>query len=154
MAGRAGRADHPGHVVVQTYEPEHYGIRCAAAQDYRAFYHRESEVRRTALYPPYTVMTRILFSSGSADAARAAAQAAETALAAYLEETGQREQALQLRAVEAPIAQLRGEYRWQLFLKVYFKADVDALTARMQALAEAAPEDVRAELEVNPTNMF
>ena len=154
VAGRAGRADHPGHVVVQTYEPEHYGIRFAAAQDYRAFYHRESEVRRTALYPPYTVMTRILFSSGSADAARAAAQAAETALAAYLEETGQREQALQLRAVEAPIGMLRGEHRWQLFVRLFFKADVEAIAARMQQLADETPEGVRAELEINPANMI
>ena len=154
VAGRAGRADHPGHVVVQTYEPEHYGIRFAAAQDYRAFYHRESEVRRTALYPPYTVMTRILFSSGSADAAREAAQAAETALAAYLEETGQREQALQLRAVEAPIGMLRGEHRWQLFVRLFFKADVEAIAARMQQLADETPEGVRAELEINPANMI
>src|SRR5699024_1409840 len=53
MAGRAGRADKPGRVIVQTYEPEHYGIRLAAAQDFRAFYRRESAYRRSALYPPF-----------------------------------------------------------------------------------------------------
>jgi primosomal protein N' len=46
VAGRAGRADVPGRVVVQTYDPDHYGIRLAAAQDYRAFYMREEQARR------------------------------------------------------------------------------------------------------------
>ncbi|MBP5725718.1 MAG: primosomal protein N', partial [Clostridia bacterium] len=55
VAGRAGRADAPGRVVVQNYDPEHYGITCAAAQDYRAFYTREAASRRLALYPPFTV---------------------------------------------------------------------------------------------------
>ena len=154
VAGRAGRADSPGRVVVQTYEPEHYAIRFAAAQDYRAFYNRESESRRTALYPPFTVMARILYASKDVDAARAAAQAAEVELGRYLEQTGQRESALQLRAVEAPIGMLRGEHRWQLFVKLFFKADVEAVAERMQALADAAPDGVRAELEIDPVNMI
>ena len=154
VAGRAGRADAPGRVVVQSYDPEHYGVKLAAAQDYRAFFNRESAYRRAALYPPFTVIARIIFSARDAESAKRAAEAAEAEFNRFIDEKGARRDVVQMRAVEAPIAQLRGEYRWQLFLKVYFKADVDALTARMQALAEAAPEDVRAELEVNPTNMF
>ena len=52
VAGRAGRADVPGRVVVQTYDPEHYGIACAAAQDYDSFYEREMGFREDAGYPP------------------------------------------------------------------------------------------------------
>ena len=63
MAGRAGRASYPGKVVLQTYEPDHYGIRLAASQDYRAFYLRESAYRRGALYPPFTVIARIVFTA-------------------------------------------------------------------------------------------
>ena len=154
VAGRAGRAQVPGRVVVQTYDPDHYGIRLAAAQDYRAFFTRESAYRRAALYPPFTVIARIVYSAKDAEAARAAATAAEKRMNAWLDEAGAQRDVVQLRALEAPIRMLRGEARWQLFLKVYFKADMEEIAARMQALADEAPEGVRGELEINPTNMF
>ncbi len=154
VAGRAGRADVPGRVVVQTYEPDHYGIQLAAAQDYRAFYTRESAYRKAAMYPPYTVIARIVYTSKDGDAAKGAALSDEARLMAFLDGIEARRDAILLKAVEAPIRQIRGEYRWQLLLKLYFKADLNAAAARMQALADAAPEGVRAELEINPNNLF
>ena len=59
-AGRAGRADKPGRVIVQSYEPDHYAIQLAAAQDYRAFFTQESNRRRQGLYPPFTIIARLL----------------------------------------------------------------------------------------------
>ncbi len=153
VAGRAGRAEVPGRVIVQTYDPDHYGIRLAAAQDYRAFYTRESAYRRQAMYPPFTVIARIVYSGRDEGAVKAAALADEARLGAFLDETGARADAIQLAATEAPIRQIRGDYRWQLLVKLYFKADMDAVEARMQALADAAPEGVRGELEVNPNSM-
>jgi len=154
VAGRAGRADEPGRVVVQTYDPEHYGIRCAALQDYRAFYTRESANRRLALYPPYSVIARVVFTARAPEAAENAAREAEKAMEAWVEAQGIREHILQLRAAEAPIGLLRGEYRWQLFTKLYFKADTEAVARQLRALADQAPEGVRAELEVDPVNMI
>ncbi len=154
VAGRAGRADVPGRVVVQTYEPEHYGIRLAAAQDYRAFYTRESAYRRTAMYPPFTVIARVVYSAKDPAAAEAAARDALAKLGAYLDESGARAEVIQLAATEAPIKLLRGEARWQLIIKLYFKADIEAVATRMQALADEAPAGVRAELEINPNNLF
>lgn len=51
-AGRAGRSDRPGRVLIQTYMPAHFAIRTAASQDYDAFYEKELEFRQTAGYPP------------------------------------------------------------------------------------------------------
>ena len=154
VAGRAGRADVPGNVVVQTYDPEHYGIRLAARQDYRAFYTRESAYRRVAMYPPFTVIARVVYSARNPEDAQSAAREDARRLEAYLDGTGARRDTLQLAAMEAPIKLLRGEARWQLLVKLYFKADVEAVAAHMQALADAAPKNVRAELEINPNNMF
>jgi primosomal protein N' len=106
------------------------------------------------MYPPFTVIARIVYSGKDEDAVRAAAQGDGARLGAFLDDTGARRDAIQLSAAEAPIRQIRGEYRWQLLLKLYFKADLDAVEGRMQALAEAAPEGVRAELEINPNNLF
>ena len=153
MAGRAGRADVPGRVVVQTYEPEHYGICLAAAQDYRAFYTRESAHRRAALYPPFTSIARIVYSAKGDAEAKAAAEDAAAKLGAYLDESGVRPDVIQLDANVAPIRLLRGEARWQVLLKLYFKADLEAVAARMQALADAAPDGVRADLEINPVSL-
>ena len=85
---------------------------------------------------------------------KAGALADEARLRAYLEENGAGRDVLQLGAAEAPIKQIRGELRWQLLLKLSFRGDMEAVAARMQALADAAPEGVRAELEINPNNMF
>ena len=85
--------------------------------------------------------------------AKAAALEGEARLRAYLEAAGARADAIQLAATQAPIRQIRGEARGQLFLKLYFKADLEAVAGQMQALADAAPEGVRAELEVNPNSL-
>ena len=154
VAGRAGRADKPGRVIVQTYDPDHYGIQLAAAQDYRAFYQKESAFRRNALYPPFTEIVRIVYSGKNEEDVRRAAEHDEEAMNRFLDESGIRRDVVQLRAVEAPISLLRGEHRYQLFLKMYFKGDLNAACAKMQSMAASAPEGVRAELEINPVNMY
>ena len=154
VAGRAGRADKPGRVIVQTYDPEHYGIALAAAQDYRAFYQRESAFRRSALYPPFTEIVRIVYSGKDEKKVRQQAEKDEEAMNRFLDESGIRRDVVQMRALEAPITLLRGEHRHQLFLKMYFKGDLNAVCTKMQQMADAADEAVRAELEINPVNMY
>ena len=151
MAGRAGRSNLPGRVILQTYEPEHYGISLAARQDFRAFYLRESTYRRGALYPPFTVIARIVFSDGEEARAQKAAEAAEKELNRFFDEGGHRCDVVRMRAVECPVRRLRGLWRYQVFAKMYFKADMQAICARMELLAEQA-DCARAEVEVNPAN--
>ena len=63
-AGRAGRGETPGRVVIQTLSPEHYAVRMAAEQDYEAFYAKEIEFRRWLRYPPFAAVANILVQSG------------------------------------------------------------------------------------------
>lgn len=60
--GRAGRADTPGECIVQTYDPAHYAVKTAAAQDYRAFFEAEMNFRRQLLYPPAGCFMKLLVS--------------------------------------------------------------------------------------------
>lgn len=53
VAGRAGRANKPGEVLIQTYNPNHYAIQLAREQDYEAFYRYEMRIRKALSYPPY-----------------------------------------------------------------------------------------------------
>jgi primosomal protein N' (replication factor Y) len=116
VAGRAGRDGRPARVVVQTSNPEHYSLRCAATGDYEGFYTAELPSRKAFHFPPFAnlaVLTRT-----DTDDARAAADARETAdsIASGLLKDG-----IDGIRVMGPspafIHRLRGEYRWQVTLK-------------------------------------
>ena len=116
VAGRAGRDGRPSRVVVQTSNPEHYALRCAAAGDYEGFYEAELPARKAFVFPPYAdlaVLTR-----SDRDDARAAASARE---AVESMAAGMLKEGIEGIRVMGPspafIHRLRGEYRWQVTLK-------------------------------------
>ena len=116
VAGRAGRDGRPSRVIVQTSNPEHYALRCAAANDYEGFYAAELPARKAFVFPPYAdlaVLTRT-----DRDDARAAASARETVESMA---TGMLKEGIEGIRVMGPspafIHRLRGEYRWQVTLK-------------------------------------
>lgn len=116
VAGRAGRDGRASRVVVQTSNPEHYSLRCAATGDYEGFYAAELPSRKAFVFPPFAelaVLTRT-----DADDARAAAVAREAAdeLASGLLREGI-EGIRVMGPAPAFIHRLRGEYRWQVTLK-------------------------------------
>ena len=119
VAGRAGRGSKVGKVIVQTYDPEHYAIRCAANHNYKAFYEYELGIRRRFDYPPFVHIIKIL-SIGTDEA-----QLIETvkALESWLK--GQIAQNPMLReglnhigAYPAPISKIKDRYRWQILVKI------------------------------------
>ena len=116
VAGRAGRDGRASRVVVQTSNPEHYSLRCAATGDYEGFFAAELPSRKAFVFPPFAelaVLTRT-----DADDARAAAVAREAAeeLAGGLLREGV-EGIRVMGPSPAFIHRLRGEYRWQVTLK-------------------------------------
>jgi primosomal protein N' (replication factor Y) len=110
-AGRAGRGDLAGQVLIQTVNPEHYAVRFAAAQDYQLFYEKEIQFRRLMRYPPFSALANVLVRS----------ERQEQALA-MSSELGQLldpppEGLKVLGPAEAPVPRLRNEFRYQLLLK-------------------------------------
>ena len=154
VAGRAGRADSPGRVIIQTYTPDHYAIRCAVKQDYRTFYHTEAGYRKRALYPPYTVLARLVVLSKDERIPALTAMALEQKLTEALTNEGLMDGVLLIHAAEAPIKKLRGETRWQVYVKMYARGEVERITAEMEKLAETGAPGARIEMEVNPANMI
>ncbi len=154
-AGRAGRARETGIVIVQTYEPDHYAIRLAALQDYRAFYHLEADYRRKGLYPPFTVLARLLATGRDEDKAREAAERMEKALREWLEANAAIEHdVIKIHTRPAPMKRLRGEYRYQVFVKMFSKGASDEILTEMEQIAEESVPGVRIDLEVNPVNLM
>ena len=120
-AGRAGRAVLPGNVVIQTYEPEHYAIRHAAAQDYRGFYEEEILYRKLLQYPPAFELMAVQITSKSEDHAEAAAGAVREMLDAGSRGPFSQETAAAAMTVIGPakasIGKLRDDYRYVVYVK-------------------------------------
>ena len=112
-AGRAGRASRPGEVVIQTYDPDHYSILCAAAQDYRAFYEKEIEYRLLAGYPPAGALTGIHISGEDP----ALLETACGYLQRYAKRVSQPLKVAVLGPVDEPIAKIQDVYRKVMYLK-------------------------------------
>ena len=115
VAGRAGRGALPGQVVVQTYNPEHYAIRHAAAQDYEGFYHQEMEYRRQELSPPFSRLVRLVYQDSSEGRCQSQSQALARSLARTRDARG--EVVDILGPAPAYPARVPGRYRWHLVLR-------------------------------------
>ena len=111
VAGRAGRGDIKGEVLVQTINPDHYAVRFAAAQNYDGFYEKELQFRRLMRYPPFSALANLLVRSESKeDALRMSGE-----LGVLL--TPPPDQIKMLGPAEAPVPRLKSEYRYQLLIK-------------------------------------
>ncbi|MFB3881153.1 MAG: primosomal protein N' [Armatimonadota bacterium] len=114
VSGRAGRGEREGEVIVQTYRPDDYSVQAAAQHDYELFYSQEIENRRELNYPPFSRLVNIVVSEESeGDAER---RAAEVASALRAEQAGGKTIAV-LGPAPAPLAKLRGRYRWHVIAK-------------------------------------
>lgn len=116
VAGRAGRTGRPSRVVVQTSNPEHYALRCAAAGDYEGFYAAELPARKAFVFPPYAELAVLTRTDREDERAASSAREAAEAIAAGLLKDGI-EGIRVMGPSPAFIHRLRGEYRWQVTLK-------------------------------------
>ncbi len=115
-AGRAGRGDKPGKVLIQSYHPEHYAITAAARHDYNTFYQMESMIRRQIGYPPFSDLIQVILSS---EVEREAYERCRQVAESFLEEVGEDEAKYLLGPQAAPMNKVKGLYRYQLLIKCF-----------------------------------
>jgi primosomal protein N' (replication factor Y) len=113
LAGRAGRGERPGRVVIQTYHPDHYAIQAALRQDDEGFAREELRFRRVFHYPPYTRMVQLLVKDKNRERAWSQILELSSDLAAHPLSRSVRLSGPAL----APLERLRGEWRFQLLLR-------------------------------------
>ena len=116
VAGRAGRDGRPARVVVQTSNPEHYSLQCAAAGDYEGFYAAELPSRKAFHFPPFADLAVLTRTDASDERAATDAREVADSLASGLLRVGV-EGIRVMGPSPAFIHRLRGEYRWQVTLK-------------------------------------
>ena len=139
-AGRAGRGQLPGQVVIQTYSPDHYSVETAADQDYESFYEEEIPYRQMLHYPPVYAMMTILFASKDEQAAERAARAAEALVDRYIDRWRQKGLAKKepemIGPCDAPVSKISDIYRKMLYIK---HVDRQVLVTIKNGLESLAP---------------
>ncbi len=153
-AGRAGRGEEPGRVVIQTFAPHHYSIRAAEHQDYARFMRRELELRRELGYPPYTRLAMVRLEGAEAAAVESLSTAAASALQRH---AGAGPGALRvLGPAPAPIERIAQRYRWQVMVKAPSWSQMRApLLAMREALAARAQSSgVSISIDIDPVHML
>lgn len=141
VAGRSGRGELPGLVIVQAYEPGHFAIEAARSHDYLGFYRKEIGFRRALGYPPFRQLTRILCSGPQTEAEEACRR-----IAAHLLARGIPQMDL-VGPSPAPIGRIQGRYRWQVLVKS---------DGPLQGLGElpSAGGDVQVTVDLDPLYML
>ncbi|MCP3953281.1 MAG: primosomal protein N' [Desulfobacterales bacterium] len=157
VAGRAGRGERPGKVILQTYNPDHFSITSACAQDFKSFYGREIAFRQALGYPPFTRFVQLRISGKARGKVREQA--------AVLGEHCRRLSAGQSSAgcaivvmgpIESPMTRIAGRYRRQILVKSGSTAALHRLvrTLRVECAQLFARRDVRVAVDVDPIFMM
>ncbi len=151
VAGRAGRGDVPGHVVVQTYTPFHPVLQHALLQEYAPFMEEELETRRALSFPPSTHMVLLLFRGPKDDALYAAAKEfAEKVRPLLGPET------FMVEPGPAPIPKARGLYRYQISMRGGNIVKLTRLLRPLVGNANAAlrPKEMEVTVDVDPYSLM
>jgi primosomal protein N' (replication factor Y) len=149
VAGRAGRSELGGRIIVQTEAPGHLAVVHAAAHDYDAFAAAEDEVRAQLGYPPHGRLIRVIFEHERQAAVEECAASVGAALREELAEVG----GVILGPALAPFAQLRGRHRHHLMVKLPDEEVAKVATESLKRLA-AAEKTVAVKVDVDAVSML
>ena len=150
VAGRGGRGDDAGRVIIQTFNPEHYALRHTCSHDYPSFYEQEIEFRKALNYPPFHQIINLRLSS-----------AKSKILVPTARELGREARALCVRngnalevigPAEAPLSKIRGEHRMQMLLKGKDGKQMHQIAAGL--MEKYATSTVKITIDVDPENFM
>lgn len=153
VAGRAGRGQKLGEVVVQTYSPEHYSVVNAQNHDYSGFFQEEIELRETLDYPPFCSLVRVVFTAKDEQKLIREAHGVAGVFKSVLENSAEGYQLL--GPAPAPLSRIRNRFRWHLALKGPETARLLELVKQgVSAWSSLAPGDVQMSIDVEPQVMM
>ncbi|MGT2667707.1 primosomal protein N' [Streptococcus rifensis] len=150
VAGRAGRADKAGEVVIQTYNPDHYAIRFANEQDYEGFYAYEMKVRHQLLYPPYVYTVAITLSHREETFVVKQAYEVMSLLRAQLSD-----QVVILGPTPKPIARTHNLFHYQIIVKYRFEEQLSHVMNRILDFSqERDNKDLKLSIDHEPQHVM
>ena len=149
VAGRAGREKLPGEVIIQTYSPENFCIKCSQKQDYDEFYQTEIALRKQLKYPPFCDI--IVFALSSIN--KEELIKASNKLYKILEKNNNG--AINLfKPVPAPIDKIKNKYRWRIIAKCNLNNNIiDVINKSLEEYYKNKFKNTKIAVDTNPNNM-
>jgi primosomal protein N' (replication factor Y) len=153
VTGRAGRGEHPGRVIVQTYHPGHYSVLCAKQHDYVQFYKQEIALRRELNYPPFSRLVNIRLSSKDEKQVEKCAKAVGKFLR---NQVGPKSRNVEiLGPAPAPLVKIKDQTRWQVLIKSNHIPMMHKLCRILRdKFRETCSTKVKLTIDVDPENMM
>ena len=148
VAGRSGRAEEKGKVVLQTFDPENEVLRFATSYNYEGFYENEISLRTAMMFPPFSKIVRVLISGEDDKKTLEGLREVYFGLKEIYEQNA--EKFLFFDKMRAPIKRIQNKYRYQVLMRL---ADSSILPLVYEVCAEAKTRDVLVSVEENPTNL-
>ena len=148
VAGRSGRAEEKGKVVLQTFDPENEVLRYAIAYDYEGFYKNEMSLRAATQFPPFSKIVRILVTGEEDKKTLETLRAVSTEMDALYQANP--EKFIFYNKMRSPIKRIQNKYRYQILMRL---SDTSVLPNIYQICAEERSRDALVSVEENPTNL-
>ncbi len=147
VAGRAGRGEKAGTVVIQTFCPDNYAVQAAASNDYDSFVQQELVFRKVTGYPPFARLLRVLAEARAEAEARALLQQAVQPLRGLADVEV-------LGPAPAVIARVKDHWRWHMLVKAFTPAAFAAAMGAVGTVEDLATRTCRVTLDVDPSSMM
>jgi primosomal protein N' (replication factor Y) len=156
VAGRAGRGEKPGVVLIQTYQPEHYALKAAVHHDFLEFYRKEIDFRRELDYPPFCDLVLLRTDGVNLSNLEEVTDRLASGVRRRLEERGGEGRWQLLGPVPAPLRKIRNRYRFQILIKARpLERATSVLRERLAGMSAFVQRaHCRLTVDVNPQNMM
>ncbi len=151
VAGRAGRSDKEGKVVLQTYYPKHFAYRCACSYDYNAFFKREIKLRELSHFPPFVDMIRILVVGENEQKSQNTLQQIFDKIKEIRDNYPS--DFVYLAPMKCPKKRLQGNFRFQILMRIQKKNEQDILPKIYEICREVKVPQVSIFIENDPQNL-
>ncbi|MFA6866540.1 MAG: primosomal protein N' [Clostridia bacterium] len=150
VAGRAGRQQKQGQVLIQTYNPHHYVFDFSKNYDYEGFFEKEINIRETTKFPPFSKIVRILIKSKDEEKAMVQARICYNEMRELNREN---DEIFRVKAMRAPLKKLKSEYRFQVVLWLLSEGEEKILPQIYERVANLKDKNTVMFVEINPTQM-
>ncbi|AIS52593.1 primosomal protein N' [Thermoanaerobacter kivui] len=152
VAGRAGRGEKPGRVVIQTYEEDHYSIIASKYQNYVRFYNEEIKYREIFRYPPFSHLMNIVISGEEEEEVKNIAANVYLMCQKIVNKLQNKSYNKILGPAPAPIRKINNRYRWQVILKSEDRNVLVDIAEKVQTMKY--PKNIRISVDIDPLNIM
>ncbi len=149
VAGRAGRGQEQGKVILQTYAPRHYVYKFVANYDYKGFFKKEENIRQVACFPPFSRIVRILFADKNEENVRQLVKVCYNEIVKIKEEYA--DEFLYLDVMKSPIKRMQNKYRYQILMRLKLSKADEIESKAFETIDGLSKNSVF--FEINPSNM-